>query len=129
MDGSSGDNESLTPHMDNNLLEHITTTEKNDFTYESKDSKQHSTSDDESIDTDDYTSDDQTENEDLTSTKYAETRNYCKPNQTHFGSSTMITRPTISRILQLGGARKRKIIKDNDDDTNNKSRYKKTYDK
>ena len=127
LDGSSGDNECITPDMDNNLLER--TSEKNDFTYESKDSKQHSTSDEESIDTDDYTSDDQTENEDLTSTKYAEKRNYCKPNQTHFGSSTMITRPTISRILQLGGARKRKIIKDNDDDTKKKSKRKKTYDK
>ena len=35
----------------------------------------------------------------------------------HFGPNTIVTRPTISRILQLGDARKRKIIKQDKHDT------------
>lgn len=39
----------------------------------------------------------------------------------------MITRPTISRILQLCSAQEREVMKDDKDDTMKKSKGKKTY--
>ena len=96
---------------DDDSFLNLITDKMKDFTFESKDSNDSTSSSDESNDEDNDTSEDESEIEEEMTTKYAETRTYCKPNQIHFGSNAMITRPTISRILQLGGARKRKIIK------------------
>ena len=102
-----------------NLLSDITTNMK-DFTIESKENND-GTSFDESDDMDDYSSNDETDTEDIaTSTDYVEKRIYTEPNQIHFSPNGMVMRPEIIRILQLGGARKRKIIKDNKDDTTGK---------
>ena len=78
-----------------------------------------------SDDTEDDTSDDETDNED---TEYVERQIYTEPNQIYFGSNGMLMRPEIIRILQLGGACKRKIINKNKNNTTRKIIKGKTID-
>ena len=70
------------------------------------------------------TSDEESNDGNKTSTNFAESRQYTKPNELYYGSELMLTKPTIVRILELGGIRRSKSKKNKADDMTNKNENK-----
>ena len=70
------------------------------------------------------TSDEESNDGNKTSTNFAESRQYTKPNELYYGSELMLTKPKIVRILELGGIRRSKSKKNKADDMTNKNENK-----